>query len=165
MINEGQFVQIDYTGKFEDGEVFDTSVGRTPLEFKAGAGMVIPGLDKAVIGMNLDEQKEIAIAPEDAYGDYDETRKKGVPKDNFPDDMKPEPGMKIAVQLANGNHMPAEIVDVGENEVTLDMNHPLAGKTLYFDFKIIAINDQPQMAQCGPDCGGGDGCSDPGCSC
>ena len=66
MINEGQFVQIDYTGKFEDGEVFDTSEGRTPLEFKAGAGMVIPGLDKAVIGMELNEEKEIVIKPEEA---------------------------------------------------------------------------------------------------
>ncbi len=156
---EGKYVQIYYTGTFDNGDVFDTTAGKTPLEFQVGTGKMMPGLDNAVVGMKIDEEKDIVLQPDEAYGQYDESRKQAVPKTNFPEDLTPEIGMPIAVQTANGQHIPARIVEIGDDDVTLDLNHPLAGKVLHFNLKIIAINDEPQLQQ-GCDCD----CSDDGCS-
>lgn len=169
MVEEGKYVQIDYTGKLDSGEVFDTSEGRMPLEFKVGAGSMIPGLEKAVVGMKIDEEKDISLKPEEAYGEYNDSLKESIPKKNFPEDMKPEIGMTIAVQTPHGQRIPAQITDIGDDDVTLDLNHPLAGKNLNFYFKVLAVNDEPQL-QGGCDCSSGGcapstDCSSDGCGC
>jgi len=164
MVKNENFVIIEYTGSFEDGEVFDSNVGREPLEFKVGANQVIKGLDQAVLGMAIDEEKEIGIEPVDAYGEYNEANIFSFPKQEDSADFKPEVGMTIAVQMQDGSQMPALIKSIAEKEIIVDMNHPLAGKKLFFKFKIVDINDEPQIMHSGCST---DGCSceDEGCSC
>ena len=137
-VKKGNTVKIEYEGSLEDGTVFDSSEKHGKLlEFEAGSGKVIPGFDKAVIGMKKDEKKEIIIKPEEAYGMPDEKWIQKVPRDKIPKDQEPQVGMMIAIGLPNGQQMPAVIKEVTDKEVTLDINHPLAGKTLKFKIKLI----------------------------
>ncbi|HQQ51402.1 MAG TPA: peptidylprolyl isomerase [Spirochaetota bacterium] len=162
MVTEGKYVAIHYTGTFDDGQVFDSSLDGTPFEFQIGAGMVIPGLDKGVVGMKLDEEKDIVVIPEDGYGDYDENLLYAFPLEEVKQQFKPEIGMTIALQMDNGSQIPAVIKEIGNDEVVVDMNHPLAGKTLHFHIKVINISDSPEYSNNGCDgCGG----SHEGCSC
>ena len=138
VVEKGNKIKVEYTGSFESGEVFDASEKHgQPLEFEAGAGMVVPGFDAAVIGMNVGEEKEVTLKPEEAYGMPNEQAVQKVPKDKFPAEAKE--GMMIGVPLPNGQQIPAKIVKIGEKEATLDMNHPMAGKTLIFKIKILEI--------------------------
>jgi peptidylprolyl isomerase len=138
---KGSKVKIDYTGSFEDGEVFDSSERHgKPLEFEAGAGHVIPGFDRAVIGMKKGEEKSVKILPADAYGDVNPELVKEFPRDRLPKEQEPKPGMMLVVGLPNGMQLPARIVDVKGEIVKIDLNHPLAGKTLNFKCKIVEIN-------------------------
>lgn len=137
-VEKGNKIKVDYTGSFEDGEVFDASEKHgKPLEFEAGAGMVVPGFDAAVIGMEVGEEKEVTLKPEEAYGMPNEQAVQKVPKDKFPKEAKE--GMMIGVPLPNGQQMPAKITKIDDKEVTIDMNHPMAGKTLIFKIKILEI--------------------------
>ena len=139
-VKEGDTVKIDYTGKFEDGTEFDSSKKHgQPLEFKVGAKQVVPGFENAVVGMEKDEEKEVTITPADGYGEHQEEMIKPFPRDQFPKDQEPEVGMTIGVGLQNGQQIPAKIVKVDDKEVTLDMNHPLAGKTLVFNIKVVDV--------------------------
>jgi peptidylprolyl isomerase len=141
MIEKGNKVKVEYTGTFEDGEVFDSSQKHgKPLEFEVGAGQMIKGFDDAVVGMSKDEEKEITLSPEQAYGQQNDELKKTVPKDQLPKDQEPQVGMVLGVNLPNGQQFPARIVDVNEKEVVIDLNHPLAGKTLKFKIKIVDVN-------------------------
>lgn len=138
VVKKGDKIKVEYTGSFESGEVFDASERHgQPLEFVAGAGMVVPGFDVAVIGMEVDEEKTVTLKPEDAYGMPNEQAIQKVPKENFPAEAKE--GMMIGVPLPNGQQIPAKIVKIDEKEVTLDMNHPMAGKTLVFKIKVVEI--------------------------
>lgn len=137
-VKKGDKIKVDYTGSFESGEVFDSSEKHgQPLEFEAGAGMVVPGFDEAVIGMKTGEEKQVTLKPEEAYGMPNEQAIQKVPKDKFPAEAKE--GMMIGVPLPNGQQMPAKIVKIDDKEVTIDMNHPMAGKTLIFKIKILEI--------------------------
>jgi len=141
VVVKGCKVKIDYTGSFEDGEVFDSSEKHgNPLEFEAGAGHVIPGFDKAVIGMKKGEEKSVKILPSDAYGEVNPEMVKEFPRDRLPKEQEPQPGMFLVVGLPNGAQLPAKIVSVKEGLVTIDLNHPLAGKTLNFKCKVVEIN-------------------------
>jgi FKBP-type peptidyl-prolyl cis-trans isomerase 2 len=141
-VKSGDKIKVEYTGSFENGEVFDASEKHgQPLEFEAGKGMVVPGFDAAVIGMKVGEEKEVTLKPEEAYGMPNEQAIQKVPKDKFPAEAKE--GMMIGVPLPNGQQMPAVIKKIDEKEVTIDMNHPMAGKTLVFKIKIVSIaNDE-----------------------
>lgn len=164
MVENGKFVQIQYTGTFDNGEIFDSNVGQDPLEFQVGSGSIILGLNNAVIGMKLDEEKDITIQPADGYGEYNDAFILNVPLPEMQANFNPEPGMVISIQMENGNLIPARITDVTGENVRLDLNHPLAGKTLHFNVKILAINDEAQL----PDqCSGcsDHSCSDDGCCC
>lgn len=131
-------VTVDYTGTFEDGKVFDSSEKHgKPLEFEVGAGMIIKGFDEAVVGMNKGDEKEITIKPTEGYGDPNPEMIKKVPKEQFPKDKELKPGMMLGIGLPTGQQIPALIKDVGKTEVTIDLNHPLAGKTLKFKIKIV----------------------------
>lgn len=138
-IEKGSKIKVEYEGKFESGEVFDSSSAHgKPLEFTAGAGMVVPGFDSAVMGLEVGEEKTVTLKPEEAYGMPDERAIQKVPKDKFPAEAKV--GMMIGVPLPNGQQIPAKITEITDDEVTIDMNHPMAGKTLVFWIKVVSID-------------------------
>ncbi|MBT6690254.1 peptidylprolyl isomerase [archaeon] len=138
VVEKGSKIKVEYRGSFEDGEVFDASEKHgQPLEFEAGAGMVVPGFDAAVIGMDVGEEKTFTLKPEEAYGMPDERAVQKVPRDKFPTEAKE--GMMIGVPLPNGQQIPAKITKIDEKEATIDMNHPMAGKTLVFWIKIVEV--------------------------
>ncbi len=141
VVAKGNKVKIDYTGSFDDGEVFDSSERHgKPLEFEAGAGQVIPGFDKAILGMKKNEEKTVKILPSEGYGDVNPDLVKEFPRDRLPKEQEPKPGMFLVVGLPNGAQLPARIVDVKGELVKIDLNHPLAGKTLNFKCKVLEIN-------------------------
>ncbi|MCX7678960.1 MAG: peptidylprolyl isomerase [Spirochaetes bacterium] len=162
MVQVGNFVAIHYTGRLDNGEVFDSCTGEVPFEFEVGAGTVIEGLDKAVRGMEINEEKHIVIPPEEAYGLYNDAMVQPIPIEEVRKYFEPKTGMVIGVQLESGVQVPATIKEVSETTVLLDFNHQLAGKTLHFDIKIMDINDEPKYSS---GClGHGDDCES-GCSC
>ena len=140
VVKQGDNVKVHYTGKLLDGNVFDSSEGREPLEFTVGAGQMIPGFDKGVIGMSLDEEKEITIPPEEAYGIYDPAKIITVPSDQFPDDLSLEVGMEISASQPDGSAIQFTVKEIGEQDVTLDGNHFLAGKDLIFSVTLVSIS-------------------------
>lgn len=152
----GHTVSVEYTGKLDDGTVFDESKNHGfPLEFTAGGGKVIKGFDKAVIGMALGEQKEIKLEPADAYGKHNPQLVKKFPKDKMPKDAEIKPGMILGVGLPNGMQIPAKVTEVSKDDITLDLNNPLAGKTLNFTIKIVGIKEGGECHEgcsCGDDC-------------
>ncbi len=155
---------IEYTGTFKDGSVFDSSTGRAPLQFEVGAGQVIPGFEKAVEGMKVDEEKTFTIAAEEAYGPIRAELVQEVPKDKLPKEMTPEQGMQLLLQGPQGERMPVTITTVSADTITIDMNHPLAGKELTFKIKLVGINEEIKYEEggCGSGCGSGS-CSSGGC--
>jgi FKBP-type peptidyl-prolyl cis-trans isomerase 2 len=141
MIKKGDKIKVEYEGKLEDGTVFDSSekTGK-PLEFEVGSGTIIPGFDNAVVGMKKGEEKEVKIEAKDAYGEPNPQMIKKIPKDQLPEDKEIKPGMVLAVSMPNGAQMPVKVKEVSDNDVTLDLNHPLAGKNLDFKIKIVDIS-------------------------
>lgn len=140
-IKKGDNVKIDYIGKFDDGSVFDASEKHgEPLEFTAGAGQVIPGFDSALMGMEVGQKKSVVISPSDGYGETKEELIKHIPKDRIPSDHEPQKGMMMVVSTPDGGQFPAKIIDVTENDIVIDLNHPLAGKTLHFELTVVGIN-------------------------
>lgn len=136
---KGDTVKIHYHGRLTDGSTFDSSAGREPLEFELGSGMVIPGFDVGVIGMVIGEKKTINIPAAEAYGEKNEEMILEFPKAQFPADMTPEVGMQLNMSNAQGQSFPVVIVEVKEEVVMLDANHPLAGKELIFDLELVEI--------------------------
>jgi peptidylprolyl isomerase len=140
-VKEGDVVKVHYTGKLINGEQFDSSVGRDPLEFTVGAGQMIRGFDAAMPGMTLGEKKTINIAPEDAYGERSEEAIIEFPKENVPPDMKLEPGMPLTLSNQAGQPVPVIVVEVKEEVIVLDANHFLAGQELIFDIELVEIGE------------------------
>ena len=139
IVKKGDRVKVQYTGTLQDGTIFDKSKEGEPLEFTVGSGQLIPGFDKAVEGMKLNEEKKVTIKPEDAYGKRDETAIREYLKDALPENFKPEKGMVIRLQDQSGRAIPGTITDINENSITIDLNHPLAGKDLTFNIKVVGI--------------------------
>jgi len=119
--------------------VFDSSVGKEPLEFVAGIGQLIPGFDRAVIGMELGEEKDIVIQPEDAYGDYNPQAIQEIPTDEISPEQEVEVGAIIALTSPDGQQLPGRVTEVTDETITIDLNHQLAGKVLNFKINIIEI--------------------------
>jgi len=139
-VKKGDKVKVDYIGMLEDGTIFDSSEKHSaPLEFVAGGGQLIKGFDDAVIGMNIGEEKEIKIPPEEAYGMPNPDFVKEVPRDCFPKDQEIMPGMVFVMKMENGKQIPLRISLVSDDKVTVDLNPPLAGKTLIFKIKLLDI--------------------------
>lgn len=137
-IKEGDKVKIEYTGTLDDGTVFDSSEKHgKPLEFEVGVGQVIKGFENAVIGMKKGEEKEFKLQPAEAYGDYNPQLIKKIPKEQLPKDKELKSGMILVIGTPDGKKFPARITDVTDKEVSLDLNHPLAGKVLNFKIKVI----------------------------
>ncbi len=140
---EGDTVKIHYTGKLENGKVFDTSIDSDPLQFTIGANQIIPGFEKSVTGMEIDESKTITIPTDEAYGPHREEMVFNIPIDQFPSDIEPKIGQQLQLSQANdqatGQTMIAIVTQISESHVTIDANHPLAGETLIFDIQLIEI--------------------------
>ena len=135
----GDTVKIHYTGTLDDGTQFDTSAGRDPLEFELGGGQVIPGFDTAVEGMAVGESKNVRIEPDQAYGERHDQLVQQVPRSALPDDLEPEVGMGLQSQSPDGQVMMLMVTEVGEDEITVDANHPLAGQALNFDIELVEV--------------------------
>jgi peptidylprolyl isomerase len=138
-VKDGDVVKVHYTGKLTNGEQFDSSTGRDPLEFTVGAGQMIKGFDAAMPGMKVGEKKTINILPEDAYGVKDEQAMIDFPKENIPKEMKPEVGMQLQLRNENGQPFPVTIAEIKDDIIILDANHSLAGKELVFDIELVEI--------------------------
>lgn len=136
---QGDTVKVHYTGKFEDGTVFDTSMNREPLEFTIGEGQLIPGFEKAVVGMEPGQSRTTEVPAAEAYGPYDEEMLLVVGKDQFPADVDPQIDQQLQVRQADGRTFVVRVTDVSDVEVTLDANHPLAGEDLTFEIELLEI--------------------------
>ncbi|MBE0460368.1 MAG: peptidylprolyl isomerase [Candidatus Aminicenantes bacterium] len=136
---KGDRVKVHYTGRFESGQVFDSSIGREPLEFELGAGMIIRGFETAVISMKPGEKKTVTVLHEDGYGNYDENLLLEMPKDKIPGNINPEVGMELQLVNKQGNALPVVVKEILEKTIKLDANHPLAGKVLVFDLELLEI--------------------------
>ncbi len=138
-VKEGDTVKVHYTGKLVNGEQFDSSVGREPLEFTVGAGMMIKGFDAAMPGMAVGDKKTVNIPAADAYGEKDPNAIIPFPKENVPADMKLEPGMQLTLTNQQGQPFPVVVTEIQEDVIVLDANHFLAGEELVFDIELIEI--------------------------
>ncbi len=134
-----QTVTVDYKGTFDDGTVFDTSDGKEPLTFQLGKGSVIKGFENAIIGMKVGEKKDTSIMPSDGYGERDERLIQQVPKAMFPPDLELKPGLGLKLQAPTGQIITAMVAEVNDEKVTVDFNHPLAGRTLHFQIRLVSI--------------------------
>ncbi|MCR4327014.1 MAG: FKBP-type peptidyl-prolyl cis-trans isomerase [Nanoarchaeota archaeon] len=141
IVKDTSKVKIEYEGFLDSGEVFDTSRGRAPLEFVIGKNQVILSLEKGIMGMKKGEEKEIKIEAKDAYGEKNPDFFGKIPKEKLPIDSrdKVEAGSILIMKLPEGHEVPVKILEVDENEVTLDLNHPLAGENLNFKVKIVDV--------------------------
>jgi len=146
-IKKGDKVKISYTGKLEDGNVFDSSEGKEPLCFEVGANQVIPGFDKNVNGMKKDEEKTFTLKVDEAYGPVREDLVQEFPKDKLPAEPEPKEGMMLIMQAPTGQQVPAKIVEVKDNNVKIDINHPLAGKALTFEIKVVGVNEPEEKKE------------------
>ncbi len=136
----GDTVQVNYTGKLADGTVFDSSVGRDPLEFTLGKGNMIPGFEKAVLGMKVGEKKTVTIPSDEAYGPHLDDMVIEVPEEKLPSNIEPKVGQMLEATGQNGEKIRFTITNISDNStVTLDANHPLAGKDLTFDIELVKI--------------------------
>lgn len=144
---EGDNVKVHYTGKLEDGTVFDTSQDREPLSFRIGEETVIPGFEQAVIGMEPGDAKTEKLPPEQAYGPHREDMVMEMERNQIPDNVEPKAGQQLQLRLQNGQTVPVIISSVEGESVTIDANHPLAGKTLVFDIELVDIGDGQEESQ------------------
>ncbi|MFA6460637.1 MAG: peptidylprolyl isomerase [Candidatus Woesearchaeota archaeon] len=167
-VKSGDKVSVHYTGKLKDGSVFDSSEGRAPLTFAIGAGQVIPGFDKAITGMKLSEKKTFTIPAAEAYGPVVKELVLEIPRNRLPPQPEPQIGMQLVMRGPQGQQVPAMITKVEGDKVTIDINHPLAGKDLTFEIEVVGINDpnvkdEEEGCCCGDEeCGS---CADDECGC
>ncbi|ETX15197.1 peptidylprolyl isomerase [Roseivivax halodurans JCM 10272] len=138
-VKAGDTVRIHYTGTLTDGSTFDSSEGRDPLEFTVGSGQIIPGLDNAMPGMTVGDKKSVEVPAAEAYGDRNPDALQAVPRTEIPEDIPLDPGTQLQVQTPNGQTVPVVVTEVTDSEVTLDANHPLAGRDLKFDIELVEI--------------------------
>ncbi len=135
----GDTVRIHYTGTLDDGTEFDSSAGRDPLEFALGGDQVIPGFDNAVDGMSVGDNKTVTISPDDGYGMRHEQLVQQVPRSAFPEDMEPAVGMQLQSQSPDGQVVNLVVVEVEDESITVDANHPLSGQALTFAIELVEI--------------------------
>jgi len=137
---KGDRVKVNYTGTLEDGTEFDSSAGREPLEFTIGEGMLIPGFENAVEGMAEGDKKEVKIPADEAYGPHIKDLVADFERSQFPPDIDPQVGVQLQIEQDNGGTTIVRVVGVTDSTVTLDANHPLAGKDLTFNIELVDIS-------------------------
>ena len=136
---DGDVVRVHYTGTLEDDTQFDSSMGKDPLEFTVGSGMVIPGFDEIVRGMEPGDKRTTKIPPEQAYGDSREEMKLTLTRAQLPDGFDPQVGHQVHLEGHDGQPVPARVVEADEAGIVVDANHALAGKTLNFEIQLLEI--------------------------
>lgn len=136
---EGDTVQVNYTGKLQDGKVFDTSYGRCPMQFTLGKGQLIAGFEKAVLGMRAGEKKTVVIPPDQGYGSRQDEAIVEVDRKNLPPDLNPEVGQRLEFTQDDDSTVLVTVADLTDATITIDANHPLAGKDLTFDIELVSI--------------------------
>ena len=137
-VGEGKRVSLEYTLTLEDQTVIDTNVGKDPLVYTHGAREIIPGLEKQLIGLKVGDTKDVEVAPAEGYGEVDPNRFQEIPKENIPEEAR-DVGKRLQGRGPDGQMMLAQVTEVKENTVVVDLNHPLAGKTLFFAVKVLKI--------------------------
>ncbi|WP_022670083.1 FKBP-type peptidyl-prolyl cis-trans isomerase [Hippea alviniae] len=138
-VESGKTVQMHYVGRLDDGTIFDSSEGKEPLEFVFGEGSIIPALERELEGMEEGEKKQVVVKAEDAYGQRNPEAVQKVSKDQLPPEIEPKVGMQLLAQTQTAN-IPVTIIEVEEDTITIDFNHPLAGKDLIFDVEIVKVS-------------------------
>lgn len=138
-VKDGDTVKVNYTGKLKEGSVFDSSEGREPLEFQLGKGQLIPGFEKTVIGMAVGESRTVDIPSDQAYGPHRQELTQQVPRQQFPEDMELQVGQRFQIGQDEQHPMVVEVTEISDSAITLDGNHPLAGKDLVFDIELVEI--------------------------
>lgn len=143
VVKDGMMVSVEYTLKNSEGKVIETSKGQKPLKYIHGNKMMIPGLEKALTGMKVGGEKHVTVKPEDGYGKIDPKAVQEVPKDKIPANAL-KVGAVLAARSPDGMVVPMTVREIKENTVVMDLNHPMAGKTLVFDIKVVDIQPAPQ---------------------
>ena len=139
-VQDGLVVSMDYKLTV-DGEVLDSSEDAGPLQFLAGYGNIVPGLEREMAGMKIGESKDVVVAPADGYGEFDEEAFMDVPRNEFPSDLQLEEGIELNVTDEDGQNQYARVENITDENVRLDFNHPLAGAELHFTVKVVALRD------------------------
>ena len=137
----GSVVGIDYSLHLGDGEVVDASSPGEPLQYLHGEGQIVPGLETALVGLAVGERKAVVVAPAEGYGEHDPRGIQEVPRSAFPPDFDPKPGMELTAEGPRGEPVPFVVREVKLESVTIDLNHPLAGKTLHFDVTVREVRE------------------------
>jgi len=137
---DGDTVRVQYTGRLDDGSVFDSSVERETLQFTIGKGQVLNGVEQAVIGMRPQESKTILVPAAEAYGPHRDEMTTEVQRSQFPDSVKLKVGQRLQIKQKNGQSIAVSVLGLSDSTVTLDANHPLAGKDLTFDLQLVEIS-------------------------
>lgn len=140
-IAKGNVVGIDYKLHLGDGEVVDASDPGEPLTYLHGEGQIVPGLEQALEGLSPGESKQVVVAPAEGYGDHDPRGLQEVPRNAFPPGFEPEPGMQLSAEGPQGEVVPFEVREVKPESIVIDLNHPLAGKTLHFDVTVREVRE------------------------
>ena len=154
-VKKGEWIKVEYTGTLDDGTIFDgTGInGGNPLKFQVGSGQLVKGFDESVLGKGLDEEFSIRLEPTEAYGELKDGMTQKVPRTQFPKGVDLQPGLMLMVMGPQGQ-VPASIKSVRDDEVVIDLNHPMAGKVLNFKIKIVETNSEPDPpSACGCGCG------------
>lgn len=138
-VNENDKVVVHYTGKLNDGQVFDSSIQREPLEVQLGEGALIPGFEKGLVDMQVNEKKTITIAKEEAYGEVQKELFQSVPKAELPETIEPKVGMGLVATNPDGSERQLRVTEVNEDNIVVDANHPLAGHDLTFELELVEI--------------------------
>ena len=164
-VENGLYISVHYKGTLDSGEVFDSSEGRAPLEVQMGAGQLIKGFEAALADMALNEKKTFTLTPDEAYGPRDENRIHRFARSEVPPEMDPQVGQAIALTAPDGRQVPARIAAVDDEQVSVDLNHPLAGQALTFAIEVVGIS--PTATQQHAGCAGGCDCQSDksGCGC
>lgn len=138
-VKENDTVKVHYTGKLTNGQVFDSSLEREPLEITVGEGKLIPGFENALLNMQVNEKKTVEIVKEEAYGDILQELFHQITKDQLPQDIAPEVGMGLASKAPDGTEHQFRVIEVKDDYIVVDGNHPLAGQDLVFDLEVVEI--------------------------
>ena len=155
-VEDGMFVSVEYTGTLENGEVFDSSEGKQPLEVEMGAGRLIKGFEDALQDMSLNEKKTFTLTPEQAYGERNPKATHSFSRSEVPAHINVQPGLTLALTSPEGEQVPAKVIHVDDEKIIVDLNHPLAGQALTFSVEIVGISATATQA-------GGCSCGSNGC--
>lgn len=156
-VENGRYISVEYTGTLDNGEVFDSSRGRQPLEVHMGAGEMIKGFEEQLLGMALNEKKVFTLSPQEAYGERNDGLMQIIPRSEVPPEMPLKIGMIVGLMTPEGRQIPARIAQFDDQQLTMDLNHPLAGESLTFEVEVVGISNTPTQEDEG--CPSGCDCS------